>query len=117
MRRRQMHMSPQAQDALLHALRQLRAELKAPTEFPVHVLEAAEAAKDAVRLLWQHDLDADGNVTDSTVSRAKVRSRAKLNYLGAQQDIDVGTAEESVALLREIGKLREAVEAARDKAR
>ncbi|MGW8760959.1 RNB domain-containing ribonuclease [Streptomyces sp. NPDC055815] len=64
-------------------------------------------------LLWQHDLDADGNVTDSTVSRAKVRSRAKLNYKGVQQDIDAGTAEESVALLREIGKLREAVEAAR----
>ncbi|MFF8381782.1 RNB domain-containing ribonuclease [Streptomyces sp. NPDC015661] len=208
MRRPQMHMSREAQDALLQALQQLRAELKATTEFPAHVLEAAEAAKAALQLpdkdathlplftidppaskdldqamylerrpgggyrvhyaiadvaafvkagspldaeahdrietlyfpdlkvplhppsisegpasllpdqvvpalLWQHDLDADGNVTDSTVSRAKVRSRAKLNYEGVQQDIDAGTAEESVALLREIGKLREAVEAAR----
>ncbi|WP_405851881.1 RNB domain-containing ribonuclease [Streptomyces sp. NBC_00090] len=208
MRRRQMHMSREAQDALLKALQELRAELKAPTEFPAHVLEATEAAKAAVRLpdkdathlplftidppaskdldqamylerrpgggyrvhyaiadvaafvkagspldaeardrietlyfpdlkvplyppsisegpasllpdqvvpalLWQHDLDADGNVTDSTVSRAKVRSRAKLSYAGVQQDIEAGTAEESVALLREIGKLREAVEAAR----
>ncbi len=203
-----MHMSREAQDALLEALQQLRAELKAPTGFPVHVLEAAEAAKADVRLpdkdathlplftidpptskdldqamflerrpgggyrvhyaiadvaafvkagspldaeahdrietlyfpdlkvplhppsisegpasllpdqvvpalLWQHDLDADGNVTDSTVSRAKVRSRAKLDYQRVQQDIDAGTAEEPVALLREIGKLREAVEAAR----
>ncbi|MER5202487.1 RNB domain-containing ribonuclease [Streptomyces sp. NPDC002825] len=209
MRRRRMHMSREAQDALLPALQQLRAELKTPTEFPAHVLEAAEDAKAAVRLpdknathlplftidppdsrdldqamylerrpgggyrvhyaiadvaafvkpgspldaeardrietlyfpdlkvplhppsisegpasllpdqivpalLWQHDLDADGNVTDSTVSRAKVRSRAKLNYQGVQHDIDAGTAEEPVALLREIGKLREAVEAARD---
>ncbi|MHA4779702.1 hypothetical protein L1085_035145 [Streptomyces sp. MSC1_001] len=31
MRRRQMHMSREAQDALLQALQQLRAELKAPT--------------------------------------------------------------------------------------
>ncbi|MFG2331067.1 RNB domain-containing ribonuclease [Streptomyces sp. NPDC048604] len=208
MRRRQMHMSREAQDVLLKALQQLRAELKATAEFPVHVLEAAEAAKQDVRLpekdathlplftidppesrdldqamylerrsgggyrvhyaiadvaafvkpgsplddeahdrietlylpdlkvplhppsisegpasllpnqvvpalLWQHDLDADGNVTDSTVSRARVRSKAKLDYLGVQQDIEAGTAEESVALLREIGKLREAVEAAR----
>ncbi|MCX4985755.1 RNB domain-containing ribonuclease [Streptomyces sp. NBC_00572] len=208
MRRRQMHMSREAQDDLLKALQQLRAELKASTEFPAHVLEAAEAAKAAVQLpakdathlplftidpptskdldqamhlerrpgggyrvhyaiadvaafvrpggpldaeahdrietlyfpdlkvplyppsisegpasllpdqvvpalLWQHDLDADGNVTDSTVSRAKVRSLAKLNYKKVQQDIEAGTASESVALLREIGKLREAVEAAR----
>ncbi|WP_369149001.1 RNB domain-containing ribonuclease [Streptomyces sp. R44] len=208
MRRRQMSMSREAQDALLQALQQLRAELKATTEFPAHVLKAAETAKAEVQLpdkdathlplftidppasmdldqamhlerrlgggyrvyyaiadvaafvrpggpldaeahdrietlyfpdlkvplypptisegpasllpnqivpalLWQHDLDADGNVTDSTVSRAKVRSLAKLNYEGVQQDIDAGTAEESVALLREIGKLREAVEAVR----
>ncbi|WP_418960875.1 RNB domain-containing ribonuclease [Streptomyces tritici] len=208
MRRRHMHMSREAQDALRTALQRLRAELKATAEFPAHVLEAAEAAKNAVRLpdkdathvplftidpptskdldqamylerrsgggyrvhyaiadvaafvrpgsplddeahdrietlyfpdlkvplhppslsegpasllpdqvvpalLWQHDLDADGNVTASTVSRARVRSRAKLDYHGVQQDIDAGTAEEPVALLREIGKLREAVEAAR----
>jgi exoribonuclease R len=47
------------------------------------------------------------------VSRARVRSRAKLNYSGVQQDIEASTADEPVALLREIGKLREAVEVAR----
>ncbi|MFF0428583.1 RNB domain-containing ribonuclease [Streptomyces sp. NPDC004520] len=209
MRRRRMHMSREAQDALLKALQQLREELKTPTEFPAHVLEAAEAAKAAPKLpdkdatdlplftidpptskdldqamhlerrpgggyrvyyaiadvaafvkpgspldaeahdrietlyfpdlkvplyppsisegpasllpdqvvpalLWQHDLDAHGGVTGSTVSRAKVRSRAKLDYQGVQQAIDAGTAEEPLALLREIGRLREAVEAARD---
>ncbi|MFI6005447.1 RNB domain-containing ribonuclease [Streptomyces sp. NPDC051366] len=64
-------------------------------------------------LLWQHDLDAHGEVTTSYVSRALVRSRAKLDYAGVQHAIDSGTAEESVALLRDIGTLREAVEAAR----
>ncbi|MGW8355422.1 RNB domain-containing ribonuclease [Streptomyces wedmorensis] len=208
MRRPQMRMSREAQDALQKPLQLLRAELKATTEFPAHVLEAAKKAVDDVRLpdkdathlplftidpptsmdldqamylerrsgggyrvhyaiadvaafvkagsaldaeahdrietlyfpdlkvplhppsisegpasllpgqvvpalLWQHDLDADGNVTHSTVSRAKVRSQAKLSYAKVQQDIDAGTAGESVALLREIGKLREAVEAAR----
>nr|WSW49068.1 RNB domain-containing ribonuclease [Streptomyces sp. NBC_01001] len=64
-------------------------------------------------LLWQHDLDAHGEVTTSYVSRALVRSKAKLDYAGVQHAIDSGTAEESVALLRDIGTLREAVEAAR----
>ncbi|MFB7170825.1 RNB domain-containing ribonuclease [Streptomyces sp. NPDC056254] len=64
-------------------------------------------------LLWEHDLDAHGEVTRSSVSRALVRSKAQYDYAGVQQDIDSGTAEESVALLREIGTLREAVEAER----
>ncbi|THA40720.1 RNB domain-containing ribonuclease [Streptomyces sp. A1547] len=65
-------------------------------------------------LLWQHDLDAHGEVTASHVSRALVRSRDKLDYAGVQHAIDSGTAEEPVALLRDIGTLCEAVEAARD---
>ncbi|NXY98438.1 RNB domain-containing ribonuclease [Streptomyces sp. BR123] len=64
-------------------------------------------------LLWRHDLDADGRVTHSRVGRALVRSRARLDYAGVQQAIDAGTAEEPVALLRDIGTLREAVEVAR----
>lgn len=64
-------------------------------------------------LLWQHDLDAYGKVTASSVGRAKVCSQAKLHYQGVQQAIDAGTAEEPIALLREIGKLREAIEADR----
>ncbi len=64
-------------------------------------------------LLWEHDLDAHGRVMRSSVSRALVRSRARLDYAAVQQAIDSGTAEEPVALLREIGTLREAVEAER----
>ncbi|MFZ3493352.1 RNB domain-containing ribonuclease [Streptomyces sp. 5.8] len=208
MRRRQMHMSDEAQAALLSALQELRTELKIPTKFPKRVLAAADQpvaepqppaedrtdlplftidpptskdldqamylerragggyrvhyaiadvaafveagrpldaeAHDRIEtlyfpdlkvplyppvisegpasllpdqvvpaLLWQHDLDAYGKVTASSVGRAKVRSRAKLHYQGVQQAIDAGTAEEPIALLREIGKLREAVEAER----
>ncbi|MFD7627681.1 RNB domain-containing ribonuclease [Streptomyces sp. NPDC059851] len=86
---------------------------------PLHPPVISEGAgsllpgRDVPALLWQHDLDGDGEVTQSHVRRALVRSRAKLDYAGVQRAIDAGTAEESVALLREIGTLREAVEAAR----
>ncbi|MGW6871752.1 RNB domain-containing ribonuclease [Streptomyces xanthophaeus] len=208
MRRRQMHMSDEAQAALLSALQELRTELKVPTVFPKRVLAAADEAvakpqppaedrsdlplftidpptsqdldqamhlerragggyrvyyaiadvaafveagrpldaeaHDRIEtlyfpdlkvplyppvisegpasllpdrvvpaLLWQHDLDAYGRLTASTVGRAKVRSRAKRHYREVQQAIDAGTAAEPVALLREIGKLREAIEADR----
>nr|MDT0526822.1 RNB domain-containing ribonuclease [Streptomyces sp. DSM 41633] len=47
------------------------------------------------------------------VRRALVRSRAKLDYAGVQRRIDARTAEEPLALLREIGRLREEQELAR----
>ncbi|WP_030196775.1 ribonuclease catalytic domain-containing protein [Streptomyces sp. NRRL S-87] len=88
-------------------------DLKVPLHPPVLSEGAASLLptnEKVPALLWQHDLDAHGVVTASTVYRALVRSRAKLNYAGVQQDIDAGTAEPAVALLREIGMLREAVE-------
>ncbi|MEU1464674.1 RNB domain-containing ribonuclease [Streptomyces sp. NPDC005727] len=90
-------------------------DLKVPLHPPVLSEGAASLLpnKDRPALLWQHDLDAHGNLTDSSVSRAVIRSRAQLDYAGAQQAIENGTAEESLALLREIGELREAVEIAR----
>ncbi|MFD6109736.1 RNB domain-containing ribonuclease [Streptomyces yangpuensis] len=91
-------------------------DLKVPLHPPVLSEDAASLlpCKDRPALLWQHDLDADGNVTESTVTRAMVRSRAKYSYQGVQQDIENGTAAESVALLREIGKLRENIEIKRE---
>ncbi|MFF7259030.1 RNB domain-containing ribonuclease [Streptomyces sp. NPDC008159] len=90
-------------------------DLKVPLHPPVLSEGAASLLphQDRPALLWQHDLDAHGNLTDSTVSRAMVRSQAKLDYATAQQDLENGTAGESLALLREIGRLREAVEVAR----
>ncbi|WP_438294134.1 RNB domain-containing ribonuclease [Streptomyces sp. HUAS TT7] len=76
---------------------------------------AASLLPDRTRpaLLWQIDLDADGATTATDVRRALVRSRAKLDYEGVQKQIDTGTAPESLALLRDIGALREQQEVAR----
>ncbi|MEU0402395.1 RNB domain-containing ribonuclease [Streptomyces sp. NPDC006197] len=64
-------------------------------------------------LLWRIDLDAEGRRVATDVRRALVRSRAKLDYAGVQRRIDDGTAEEPLALLRDVGRLREALEAER----
>ncbi|MFF5428318.1 MULTISPECIES: RNB domain-containing ribonuclease [unclassified Streptomyces] len=64
-------------------------------------------------LLWRIDLDAEGRRVATDVRRALVRSRARLDYAGVQRQIDAGTAEEPLALLREIGRLREALEVER----
>ncbi|MBT2472662.1 RNB domain-containing ribonuclease [Streptomyces sp. ISL-66] len=76
---------------------------------------AASLLPDQTRpaLLWRLDLDAEGRVETTDVRRALVRSRAKLDYEGVQKAIDGGTAEEALALLKDIGTLREALEAER----
>ncbi|MCX4969003.1 RNB domain-containing ribonuclease [Streptomyces sp. NBC_00654] len=63
--------------------------------------------------LWRIDLDAEGRAVTADVRRALVRSRAGLDYAGVQRQIDRGTAEEPLALLKEIGRLREEQEIAR----
>ncbi|MGW0839058.1 RNB domain-containing ribonuclease [Streptomyces sp. NPDC002787] len=76
---------------------------------------AASLLPDHTRpaVLWTLDLDADGRTETVDVRRALVRSRAKLNYAGVQKEIDEGTAEEPLALLKEIGQLRERLEVER----
>ncbi|MFG2980191.1 RNB domain-containing ribonuclease [Streptomyces sp. NPDC048258] len=76
---------------------------------------AASLLPDQTRpaLLWRLDLDAEGRVETTDVHRALVRSRARLDYDGVQKAIDTGTAEESLALLKDIGLLREALEVER----
>ncbi|MER7000588.1 RNB domain-containing ribonuclease [Streptomyces sp. NPDC000410] len=69
--------------------------------------------RTAPALLWTIDLDADGATVRSDVRRALVRSRAKLDYAGVQRQIDAGTAEEPLALLKDIGLLRERLEVER----
>ncbi|QIY70727.1 RNB domain-containing ribonuclease [Streptomyces sp. RLB1-33] len=64
-------------------------------------------------VLWTIDLDADGRTESVDVRRALVRSRAKLDYAHVQKSIDDGTAEESLALLKDIGTLRERLEVER----
>ncbi|PSM41371.1 ribonuclease II [Streptomyces dioscori] len=82
---------------------------KTPLHPPVLSEGAASLLPDGTRpaVLWTIDLDADGNPTATDVRRALVRSRAKLDYAGVQRQIDAGTAEEPLALLKDIGLLRE----------
>ncbi|MET9907311.1 RNB domain-containing ribonuclease [Streptomyces sp. NPDC006476] len=69
--------------------------------------------QDRPAALWTIDLDAEGRTVDVDVRRAVVRSRAKLDYEGVQRQIDEGTAEEPLALLKVIGELREHLEVER----
>jgi len=64
-------------------------------------------------LLWTIDLDAGGEIAAIDVRRAKVRSRARLDYAGVQQQLDAGTADPLWSLLREVGELRQRREQAR----
>ncbi|GGU84653.1 ribonuclease R [Streptomyces litmocidini] len=86
---------------------------------PLHPAVLSEGAASLLpgeprpALLWRVDLDAEGRRVATDVRRALVRSRAKLDYAGVQRRIDDGTAEEPLALLRDIGRLREALEAER----
>ncbi|MDJ0383017.1 RNB domain-containing ribonuclease [Streptomyces sp. G-G2] len=86
---------------------------------PLHPRVLSEGAasllpdQDRPALLWRLDLDAAGRVVSTDVRRALVRSRAKLHYEGVQQAIDDGTAEESLALLKDVGTLREDLETER----
>ncbi|MFD7861800.1 RNB domain-containing ribonuclease [Streptomyces sp. NPDC057682] len=86
---------------------------------PLHPEELSEGAASLLpggarpAVLWEIDLDGDGAAVATRVRRALVRSRAKLDYAGVQRAIDGGTAEEPLALLREIGILREEQEIAR----
>lgn len=63
-------------------------------------------------LVWTFTLDADGAVTDTTLQRALIRSRAQLDYVTAQRALDRGD-DSPAALLPEIGRLRLEQEAAR----
>ncbi|MFF7973958.1 RNB domain-containing ribonuclease [Streptomyces sp. NPDC007905] len=76
---------------------------------------AASLLPDQTRpaVLWTIDLDAEGRTVALDVRRALVRSRAKLDYAGVQRQIDSGTAEGPVALLKEIGRARERLEVER----
>ncbi|MEU6014352.1 RNB domain-containing ribonuclease [Streptomyces sp. NPDC047515] len=86
---------------------------------PLHPTSLSEGAASLLpgqtrpAALWRIDLDAEGAVVATSVHRALVRSRAKLDYAGVQRQIDTGTAEEPLALLRDIGRLREEQEVAR----
>jgi exoribonuclease R len=55
--------------------------------------------------LWTIDLDGDGEPVRVELRRARVRSRAQLDYPSVQAQADAGTLPEPLALLPEIGAL------------
>jgi exoribonuclease R len=64
--------------------------------------------------VWDFQLDASAQVTSVSVRRARVRSRAKLSYKGAQAELDAGTASPVLRLLKEVGLKRVELERERD---
>lgn len=86
---------------------------------PLHPTALSEGAasllpgQECPAVLWTIDLDGEGRAVSTDVRRALVRSRAKLDYDGVQHAIDGGTAEEPLALLADIGRLRERLEVER----
>lgn len=91
------------------------ADSKVPLHPPVLSEDVASLLPDEVRpaLLWTIKVDATGEGTDVKVERALVKSRAKLSYEGVQADVDAGRAGDLIGLLKEVGELRLAREAAR----
>jgi exoribonuclease R len=86
---------------------------------PLHPAELSEGAASLLpggerpAVLWCIDLDADGAPVATRVERAVVRSRAQLTYEEVDRTLGAGTADPALALLREVGRLRLAAEAAR----
>ncbi|MEH0823829.1 MULTISPECIES: RNB domain-containing ribonuclease [unclassified Micromonospora] len=78
---------------------------------PLHPHTLSEGAAsllpdvDRAAVVWTIDLDADGATTGVGLERARVRSRAKLDYVGVQAAADAGRLPEPIALLPEIGAL------------
>lgn len=78
--------------------------------YPAELSEgAASLLPDQVRpaLVWTMDVDETGEGTAVHVRKARVRSRAKLDYAGVQRALDDGSAAEALLLLREVGTLRQ----------
>jgi VacB/RNase II family 3'-5' exoribonuclease len=86
---------------------------------PLHPTALSEGAASLLpgvtrpAALWCVDLDADGQIVGADVTRALVRSRERLDYDYAQAAVDTGTADGTLRLLAEIGRLRLALERAR----
>src|SRR4051794_714253 len=91
----------------------------ADSKVPLHPTVLSEGAASLLpgevrpALLWTIHVDDAGDGTDVQVERARVRSTAKLDYVGVQKAVDDGTAGEVLMLLKEVGELRLQREAAR----
>ena len=91
----------------------------ANSKVPLHPRVLSEGAasllpdEERPAFVWTIGLDASGSLTDVRVERARVRSRAKLDYEGVQEQIHQAPEGSTLALLETIGELRIAQEAER----
>ena len=90
-------------------------DLRVPLHPPVLSEDAASLLPDVVRpaYVWEMRLDAEGVRSGAEVYRAQVRSVRRYTYEEVQEQVDAGSAEETLLLLKEVGELRVAREAAR----
>jgi exoribonuclease R len=90
-------------------------DLRTPLHPDLIGQQAASLLPDGDRpaVLWRIDLDGDGDVVTVDVRRARVRSRAKVDYESAQREHDSGDPPEWLVLLREVGERRGDIERAR----
>ncbi len=90
-------------------------DVKAPLHPPALSDGAASLLPDQLRgaYVWGFDVDDAGVATFTGLERATIRSRAKLGYEQEQERLDEGSAHPQVALLREVGILRQRQEADR----
>lgn len=91
----------------------------ADSRIPLHPTVLCEGAASLLpgqlrpALLWMIDLDNTGEIAAIDVRRARVMSRARLDYAGVQRGIDGGDADPIWGVLQEIGQLRHQRERAR----
>jgi len=86
---------------------------------PLHPTVLSEGAASLLEgqlrgaFVWEFSLDANAKVSSSTVARGQMRSRRRLDYEGVQAQLDAGTADETLKLLKEVGLARLVLERAR----
>ncbi|MFE5706331.1 RNB domain-containing ribonuclease [Rhodococcus koreensis] len=86
---------------------------------PLHPQELSEGSasllpgEDRPAVVWRIELDESAEPLSCTVSRATVRSVARLEYAGVQADAEAGRLHPSIASLPEFGRLRTAAAVAR----
>lgn len=86
---------------------------------PLHPSELSEGAAsllpgvERAAYIWDHWLGGDGSVSRTDLYVARIVSRDRMDYTTVQQAVDAGTDDERLRLLKEVGELRIALEAAR----
>lgn len=79
---------------------------------PLHPIGLSEDAaslvpdRDRPAIVFEIDIDVDGDVRRADLGRATVRSRQRLDYATVQEQFDAGTPPEPISLLERFGSVR-----------